>query len=241
MSRIVFDIETEPFSQEFKDAETKANRRTYAPNPRLACAYIHQKHQYRFFQTKQMHDLIDLLQNCEEVISFNGRQFDFLVLEKYSGKRIQLKRGAKHTDMHEIMTKKSNFRVSLHLAVRVNFGEKKHTDGRKMTDLDMTALQTACKSDVNQTFRLWKKYRAGSLVFPKKSFRRTSRGEDAIFGIGPGMYMPFECPNCKMVGCLEFIEEDPDEMTEGQAVEYLAGTWGSYYCLDCNHFFDYEI
>jgi hypothetical protein len=54
--------------------------------------------------------------------------------------------------------------------------------------------------------------------------------------------MPELCPRCHAVGTLILIEDDIDEMSEGEAAEaadYLAGIWGTAYCDACKFEFDW--
>jgi hypothetical protein len=68
-------------------------------------------------------------------VSFNGKNFDILVLRKHCGLKGQIPRKGTHIDLCEIMTAKAGFRVSLDLATKLNLGEGKHTDGRAMNAL----------------------------------------------------------------------------------------------------------
>ena len=56
--------------------------------------------------------------------------------------------------------------------------------------------------------------------------------------------MSVQCPRCKSQLLEKFDELRDgmgiDGMTEGQLAEYLAGTWGSFTCLECGYTFDYE-
>ena len=48
-----------------------------------------------------------------------------------------------------------------------------------------------------------------------------------------------KCPNCRSTN-LEKLREEMDDMSEGELAEYLAGTWGTIYCLDCGKSIDYD-
>jgi hypothetical protein len=59
-------------------------------------------------------------------------------------------------------------------------------------------------------------------------------------------YIPFDvCPYCgsKMLEKFDELSEGMriDGMTEGQLAEYMVGTWGTVYCLNCGRSIDYEI
>ncbi len=58
--------------------------------------------------------------------------------------------------------------------------------------------------------------------------------------------VPFDkCPKCKSPKLrklnLPRNSESENHMTEGQLAEYMAGTWGTVYCLTCGYLEDYEI
>ena len=56
--------------------------------------------------------------------------------------------------------------------------------------------------------------------------------------------MSTKCPKCDSLLLEKFNELSDgmgiDGMTEGQLAEYLAGTWGTFTCLECGCTFDYE-
>ena len=59
--------------------------------------------------------------------------------------------------------------------------------------------------------------------------------------VGPGHHQPEICRNCHDVYSLELMDEDPDDMSEGQAADYEAGLWGTSYCTTCGHVLDWEV
>ena len=238
--RVCFDIETEPFSDAFLRATSPQARLREAPRMRIACAYVEHEKRYRFFVSKQSDQLLELLQGADEVVSFNGKAFDLLVLRKHYGLKGKVPMKGRHVDIHMILTARAGFRVSLHVAAQMNLGEGKHTKGREMTNLDPAALRIACKSDVRQTYRLWKPHEDGTLQAPYKK-RRTERDGGEWLG-GPGSFMPDLCPNCHDVGSLRFLDwDDDDDLTDGQQAEYLAGTQGSAVCESCKHVFNWNV
>ena len=239
MKRVIFDIETEPFSAQFNDAQTDATRKKYAPKMRVACVFDEEEDKYLYFEPHEAGNLVRTLQEADEVVSFNGKRFDVLVLRRHHELKGKVPLKGKHIDIHEILTDRAGFRVSLDKAVRLNFEEKKHTDGRAMGVLDIEELKEACRSDVNQTYRLWVEYNNGTLKYPQRT--RRAWGEKIELGSGPGHHIPEFCPNCHDVGSLEFIEWDTEEMTEGQLAEYLAGTQGSAICQTCGYDLDWYV
>ena len=237
MSRVCFDIETEQFSQEFLEAKSRTDKLKHAPRMRIACVYFEKTGKYRFYLPDKAPELVAALQAASEVVTFNGKGFDVLVLRKHHGLRGRFPLRGKHVDVHEIMTAHARFRVSLHVASKLNLKEGKHTSGRAMSEVVGKALQAACKSDVSQTWRLWKLHSQGALEFPWA--RASSAGSDGEWRGGPGSFMsevcPDVCPSCLDVDSLEFVDwdNDDDDMTDGQMAEYLAGTQGSAACTTC--------
>lgn len=232
--RVCFDVETEPFSDDFRNAKTLRARLKTVPRMRVACVFSERDRKYRYFTPHRADELIEVLRRAEEVITFNGKAFDILVLRRHYGLKGKLPR---HVDIHTLLTDRAGFRVSLDLAAKLNLGESKHTKGREMNSLDAAALRNACKSDVQQTYRLWRLYTAGTLQIPSK---RSFGGGD--WRGGPGSFMPDLCPSCHDVGSLLFIDwDDEDALTDGQFAEYMAGTQGSAVCATCNCVFNWNV
>lgn len=200
---------------------------------RVACIFDESRQEYKYFTQRNATKLIRLLQSADEVVSFNGKCFDLLVLRKHYGLKGRVPRKGQHIDMHEIMSAKAGFRVSLNVAVNCNFGEKKHTDGRKMNELSDDKIKAACRSDVSHTHRLFQNLISGTLLYPA----RMQTKMDEEFG-GDGN-MPRECSSCQAVNSLESIEWDTDDMSEGQLFEYIAGMYGSAQCRKCGDIIDF--
>ena len=79
IGRVCFDLETQPFSEAFATAKARAGRIKHAPEMLLGCVYFQRRGEYRFFYPKQVASLVAVLQNADEVISYNGNGFDDLV------------------------------------------------------------------------------------------------------------------------------------------------------------------
>lgn len=229
VKRVCFDIETEPFSEEFRKAESLSAKQRHAPKMRVACVYFEDAEQYRFFTADEVQELIAFLKQADEVISFNGKGFDILLLRRHYGLTGKVPEKGRHTDVHELLTDMAGFRVSLDKASRLNLQEAKHTAGREMSGLDLKTLKEACQSDVSQTYRLWLAHSQGTLRAPERMYRT---GISDLMG-GPGSHMPDICPNCHDVGSIMFVESDTEEMTDGQFAEYFAGTQGVAICMSC--------
>jgi hypothetical protein len=233
MERIVFDIETEPFGVEFREAKSGKARAKWAPRIRVACTYSESSGKYRFWGSHEARSLIRVLQSADELVSFNGKNFDLPVLRRHGGLLGRTPRKGRHIDLCEIMTRRAGFRVSLDAAARANFGEKKHTAGRKMEMLNPKELQQACRSDVSQTYRLFQQYTVGNLAIPGKSGSRNP--EEKSYSS-----LPNECSSCGAHDCLEEIGDwDTEVMTEGQLAGYFSGDYGTALCRKCGVVIDW--
>lgn len=231
--RVCFDIETELFSDQFRNARDLEGRLRHAPRMRVACAF--DETTWHFFLPSEFSELVKLLLTADEVLSFNGLQFDELVLRKHCKLKGKLPSKGKHVDLcHEISL--THHSVSLHRLSLLNLNEGKHTAGRSMATLDIEALKLACKSDVWQTYRLWDLWRKGTIKIPPP--RAIKDDEDFV---GPGHHMPALCPSCHSANSLELIDEDPEEMSEAQASDYLAGMFGCATCCACGTEIDWEV
>jgi hypothetical protein len=139
-----------------------------------------------------------------------------LVLSRHYGlstvDRKQL--NAEHHDLLSIVEEATGFRAKLDRMTRLNLGEGKKVDSRKTASLDIEALKRACQSDISQTYRLYLKWRDGSLQFPTGMTR-----DDDIYDYDACLIHSHLPPG-------RYIMLDTNDMTEGQLAEYLAGTWG---------------
>ncbi len=163
---IVFDIETESLNDYFKHAKSKKDRLKYAPKPKLCCVYIKDIDSYKYFIPKNFKKLCKLLQNAKTVISYNGKNFDELVLKKhYKFKGMN----GNHIDMCKIISNKAGYLVSLDKASILNLNEKKKIKGKDMPNLkNIKEIKEGCKSDVSQTYRLYELYKSRKLKIPPK-------------------------------------------------------------------------
>lgn len=238
--RLVLDIETELINENFRAAATAAGRLRHAPKPRLACVYVEHLRRYRFFHHGQFKELLQLLRRAKEIITFNGKQFDFLVIRKHLGMKRDVFKRARNTDVFEILHKKAGFRVSLDAAARHNLNESKKYKGIELATAPPTTVKDGCRSDVRQTYRLWKLYQSGKLKAPPRWSRRSFRVIDDDYHDTVGQFKPDRCPKCDAKGTLELIELDMEQMSDGQMAEYLAGTWGDAICRKCKEIIPWE-
>ncbi len=232
-----FDVETESFTENFRNARTPEARMSLAPKMRVACAFDGRR--WYYFLPSEAAGLIALASAADELITFNGLAFDELILRKHHKLAGRFPTKGRHADLCEEIRVKHGIAISLDQLARANLGEKKHTAGRSMADLDVDALKLACRSDVWQTYRLWKLWRSNKLEIPPPGVPREYASDIDLSG--PGHHMPILCPHCHSANTLEFIDDDPDEMSEGQLAEYMAGTFGAAGCHACGHQFDWEL
>lgn len=242
VKRVCFDLETEAFSKEFRDACDDETRRKHAPKLRLACVFDGTK--WFFFLPEQATELLRILSTAQEVISFNGKHFDELVLQKHHGLRGSLPSNGKHVDLCDEVFVQAGYKVKLHQLAVVNLNERKHTQGRNIANLDLEALKAACHSDVWQTYRLWQLWSKGKLQIPARKKQISPRKEEVLNddcgGVGPGHHMRNNCPLCHSVRTLVLIDEDVEDMTDGQLADYEAGLWGTAICKACGADVDWE-
>lgn len=166
--RVVFDIETEQFSEEFNKDPNIATKTKLAPKMRLACLYEEHIDEYSYFLSKDAKKLIAKLKSADEVISYNGNSYDYLVLRNHYGLSKNYPKVGQHIDMLDIVYKHCGFKVSLDIMSKLNLGKGKHTQGRSILELDLEKLKIACKSDVRQTYKLWQLYSKKKLKYPEK-------------------------------------------------------------------------
>jgi hypothetical protein len=225
--RIWFDIETEQFTDEFRHADS-AGRLLCAPAMRIACTFDGK--QWRDFLPGDAPKLIALLRSAEEIISFNGLEFDEIILRAHHKLTGPLPSKGRHVDLKHEIHKRTGKHINLNDLAKLNLGQGKHTQGRSMTSLDLPALTEACRSDVLQTYVLWQLWRDGKLAIPEQ---RTREPADDGLDPGPGHHMVNVCSECGSRATLVEVEADTSEMSEGEEADYMAGVWGYAFCRAC--------
>jgi hypothetical protein len=238
IKRIFFDIETEVFTDEFERARNSATRVIHAPKMRVACTF--DGAEWRYFLPSGAGQLIALIQGADEIVTFNGKEFDELILRKHHGLTGSCPARGNHVDLCAIIFEKEGHGVSLHRLAQLNLGERKHTKGRSVENLNIDELKEACRSDVWQTYRLWELWCKGRLRIPEPR-PSVGRDRDDMFDVGPGHHMPQLCPRCHTMNTLILIEYDTEQMSEGQLADYLAGVSGTALCDACEFEFDFGM
>jgi hypothetical protein len=212
--RLILDIETKAFTKKFKHAKSDAARIKHCPEIRLSGVYDALARTYTFYTLAQSKYLIRHLFQADEIVTFNGNRFDFLVLLRHGGlseRRLQMLQ-SRHFDLYEAILQMTQRSFKLDALARANFNERKLVSGREMSRLDLNELKKANQSDLRHTYRLWQLHRRGRLVLPEYDVRREHEGWQG----GPHSLLP---PG-------DYIDCSLEDMTEGQMAEYLAGTWG---------------
>jgi hypothetical protein len=242
--RITLDIETEQFTDEFKKAESISRRLKLAPLPRIACVYNECTNHYSFFKSSEFDDLLEVIKKANKIITYNGTNFDFLVIQKHLKLKNHFVPNCKNIDMQQIISKKAGFRVSLNRAAEANLGIRKKYKGSKLGDpvTSMIVIMAGCKPDVSQTYRIFKLYEQGKLKIPEKKEKKywKKNFDDYNEETEPpeGQNMPKKCRQCNSTLIFEPISTQ--NMSEGQRAEYEAGNWGEAYCPKCKKSFDWD-
>jgi hypothetical protein len=217
ISRLVFDFETEQFNDLFRYATSPQERIRHAPKLRVACVLNMVSGSYSYYLPGTADKLIARLLKADQIISYNGKGFDMLVLQRHHrlSKKAAALINSHHIDLCQEVERLAGRRCKLDELARLNLNEKKHTDGRQMSSLNMSALRLACQSDVSQTHRIFLKWKDGSLQLPPPKWRNSGSGDIPLIHL----HLPNPFPYA-------YIDQDTEDMTEGQLAEYLAGTWG---------------
>ena len=172
MKRVCWDTETFSFPETFRLANSDVERLPLVPEMRVACVFHEATGQFEFYTPHEIHALIACLKDADEVISFNGKAYDLLVLEAHYGLTTKERAAlnTRHIDLCEIIAKQSGRRISLDNLSRRHLGERKAAKGSDMAALELDSLKAACQSDVDQTYRLWRAWKDGKIRFPDREF-----------------------------------------------------------------------
>ena len=236
---IVFDIETPLIPKVSKKEKRKEIRKLI---PKVVCAYSYQKNEYFFFTEDNIEELFKLFEKSSKIVGFNIIDFDYEVLVKYG-----LPKGImeKTIDIFDLIRKETGNWYSLDRLSKENLGRGKKYKGKSLATMEGVSLYEGCKADVQNTKELFDKWEKGELKYDKKRWQRNRYLYDEDWG-DPIDYVPFDvCPYCgsDMIEKFDELGEGMgiDGMTEGQLAEYMAGNWGTLYCLKCGRSIDYEM
>lgn len=223
---VVFDIETERISKDFQYAKKEAKIQ-HAPSPVVACTYCSKSRRYQYYEKKDFKLLLKQLQEADEVISFNGINFDYLVIANTLKRKTTNFKFKKSRDLFQILLSETGRFHSLHNLSVLNIGVGKYEKGYDIPNLDIKEIKKACKSDVSQTYKLYRLYLKGKLLAPSHSLSKRDYLKMPFGGI---------CPSCKDTASIVTIDYDIDELTEGQLFHYLNGEFGTMRCTTCGIF-----
>jgi uncharacterized protein YprB with RNaseH-like and TPR domain len=120
--RICWDIETDPFSQDFQQTRSFHERTKLAPTMHVACVYREETKKYEFFLPEQASALIARLCEADETVSFNGKAFDLLVLQRHHGLSAEAaaRINARHFDLCVEIERQTGRRSSLDRLARAS-------------------------------------------------------------------------------------------------------------------------
>jgi hypothetical protein len=224
-ARIVFDIETESFSDAFSKAGSDSDRIAHAPLPTVACTYHTGTHHYRFYESDDFPALIRELRRAAELVTFNGEGFDHFVIARALGCSIKSLRLPPSADLFRLIRDVAGLRPSLNNLAYLNLGRGKRTQGRLIPNVSHTERRKACKSDVMQTYRLYRLYEAGKLRVPRFSLTHKHYRT-----------MPFEgvCPRCRDVASIVEMPLNTAAFSDGQEADYQKGDFGCLRCTTCD-------
>lgn len=251
---VVFDIETELFSKQFKEARGRRGRVVAAPKYLVACAYDDVSGEFFHFTNKNIKGLFDLFDETDEIVTFNGEHFDFVVLEKNFSYKLSASNRLKHSDLLVKIIKYGVGRPSLHELAEINLNEHKRVIRNSMAE-----LKKSCKSDVEQTYILWRTFQLGNLVLPTVSSKRFLKSaydmenfpmrKEILTKHLVNQLLPQSQLAC--ITCNAFTahlkqsvdDEDYSEMTDGQQLLSDLGFDEHYECSQCGNIqeLDYSV
>jgi hypothetical protein len=191
---------------------------------------------FLYFLPKDGANLLKLLNSAAEVISYNGKNFDLLVLMKHLGRR-RIVSAKKHLDLCEAIqtSYRLNHPLRLNTLTKINLGKAKHTLGREMKNSSLEKLKAACRSDVYDTYRLWKMFKASALRFP--GFDPRSDDQWRWFA---GFYKLL-CPKCGRQRTLWFWDgacRDSVRDGHGNLIDWSSG---HAKCISCQYVARWEL
>lgn len=238
---IVFDLETKTLIPNVRD-ETLRNQAIRNLEPSVICVYDFASCRFTFYTQKTIKEFIAILKKAKTIVGYNLLGFDYLVLEKYGLKKHPVE---KTVDLMDIIRQETCEWIGLDALSKENIGRGKLLKGKAMVGADPVTLFEGCKGDVLNTKELYELYLKGKLKYKHLKGRKPWKffDDDYLeFGDGAG-YIPFStCPYCgsRHLSKFDELEENADEMTEGQFADYMAGHWGTVECLDCEKSIDFD-
>lgn len=118
--------------------------------------YSYRDNKYHCFEENQLYKLGEMLQECDQVIGFNSKNFDFQVLQPYMSFKLS---EIPHLDILEEVEKLIGHRIKLDNLAHMNLGIGKSGDGLQALKLwklgQIEDLKKYCLDDVKITKEIY--------------------------------------------------------------------------------------
>ena len=164
---VVLDVSTYPASLAFRLCPDRDTRLQLAPRMMAACLYDSCNRTYRGFLPAQVGDLIQCLERAERLVTFNGFKYDLVVLERHHDLSKDIATRPSHVDLAKIIEDFTGQWPSFDDIVWRNLKERKKSINDFTHDpVNRTDAIAACKSDVRQTYKLFRLYEASKFIYP---------------------------------------------------------------------------
>lgn len=147
--KVILDIDTPRMTPAFLNSWDREPLIHLAPNIDLiGILDIEQKQNY-IFQETDLDEAIKILNNADEIITYNGKRFDYLVISKALNLKETISFKATHTDLQECIYDEGYGRMKLEDALHY-FTKKIPKEIRSPQDQMLQGLNT--------TYKLWLHY-----------------------------------------------------------------------------------
>lgn len=164
---VVLDISTTPMGSDYRFNWNREYRLERAPEMLSAVVYVVKKKKYLNFLPDCASDLIACLEEADELVTFHGKIHDTVVLQARYGLSAKIALSPRHTDLGEIVERTTGSFAIFKDLIALNLKEDKLlVDTLTHDPVRRTDSLKACRSDVRQTYQLWKRYKAGTLKLP---------------------------------------------------------------------------
>jgi len=151
MDRIVFDIETK---NDFASVGGRNNIKDLLVS--VVCIYSYEQDAYSCYEESELPALGEMFQKSELIITFNGKNFDVPVLEKYF--KFNLSK-IRHYDIFEEIQERLGRRMGLDPIAQANLGLKKSSHGLEAIKMfregRIQELKDYCTQDVKVTKEIY--------------------------------------------------------------------------------------
>ena len=135
-----------------------------------ASVYIVSEDRYVDFLPGNADQLIAILSNASEIVSFYGKSFDIPVLRQHYGLEGEIPRQGIHSDMAEIISELTGYSPKLDAAAQKYLGERspslpeiRQALGMEHDPVNRKDFLFKCHEDIRQTAGLWRLWKSGRL------------------------------------------------------------------------------